>query len=206
MDTISVDQRFALLAKIGENMNWDLLTTEQVQVGISEAKRAGAEATAFVQNGFRVQVGDFFRETGEVVIQIPPLARPTFEELQSKFGIREIECDISPTELVTLKLGTVLRPDDVQINGTEYERRRSSLVGQFGYQQLNWLVEHQDEHPAFKALLGKIYIDGTGIIVVGARGRRDFPYLDQVGGRWCLHWRWAGRGLGRCGRVAVSGK
>ena len=143
---ISAEQRVQLAFSLVQKIDWDRLTTEQVQVGIRD--EVGEEMTAFAQNGFRVQVGDFFRETGEVMIQIPPLARPKFEELQSKFGIRKIERDTSPTEAVTLKLGTVLRPDEGRIDGVEYERRRASLAGQVGYQQLNWLVGDQQQPPA----------------------------------------------------------
>ncbi|MBI4086185.1 MAG: hypothetical protein HY433_03030 [Candidatus Liptonbacteria bacterium] len=126
--TISVEQRFSLFAKLGENLDWDSLTKEQVQVGIREAHTfAAREFEVFIRNGFRVQVGDFFRETGELTIQIPALARPTLAELREKYSwIREengIERDTSPTEAVTLKLGTVLRPDEERINGAEYERR-----------------------------------------------------------------------------------
>ncbi len=208
---ISTEQRFAVLAALGANIEWDQLTTEQVQIGVRESVRAGAEATAFIRNGFRVQVGDFFRETGEVTIQIPALPRPTLAELRKKFSwIREeggIERDTSPTEAVTFKLGTVLRPDEERINGPEYEQRRAPLAGRlFGYQQLAWLVEYQDEHPALKALLGRIYIDGPGLVVVDADGGRDFPDLVGRGRRWDLRWRWSGRGLLRHGRLAVSGK
>ncbi len=161
-------------------------------------------STISVDQRFAMQVGDFFRETGEFTVTIPALAQPTLEEL-TKFRIREIECDISPIEAVTLKLGTVLLPDEDRIGGDEYKQRRISLAGQFGYQQLNWLMEHQDEHPAFRALLGKIYIDGTGIIVVDAHGYRCFPSLNRHGGRWYLSWAWLEHDLLRNGRIAVSG-
>ncbi|MBI2121973.1 MAG: hypothetical protein HYT98_02515 [Candidatus Sungbacteria bacterium] len=211
MSKISVEQGFTMLAKLGEHIDWDSLTTEQVQVGVREAPRAGVEATVFIRNGFRVLINDFFRETGEVSIQIPALPRPTLAGLREKYSwIRKedsIELDTSPTESVTLVLGTVLLPDELRIDGIEYELRRTSLAGRmFGYQQLEWLVEHQDEHPVLKALLGKIYIDGCGLVVVRADGRRRFPCLDRGGGRWCLRWDWVGGDLARNGRLAVSGK
>jgi hypothetical protein len=159
-----------------------------------------------------VTVVDFFRETGELTgtntIVIPALPRPTSAELHAKYAwIRKedgIKLDISPTEVVTLRLGTLLRLDEERIDTAEYERRRASLTGQFGYQQLEWLVKHQDEHSAFKALLGKIYIDGTGLIVVDADGGRDFPYLYGNGRRWYLNWNWNDNDLNRNGRLAVS--
>ena len=210
MSTISVDQRLSLLARLGENINWDSLTTEQIQVGIREAKRAGAEATVFFKNGFRVQIGDFFRDTGELALQIPALPRPTLAELREKFSwIRAengIERDTSPTEAVTLRLGTVLRADEKSIGGEEYERRRVSLTGLHGYQQAAWLVEHQDEFPEVMALLGKVYIDFPGLVVASADGDRNFPYLYRVGKRWDLRWRWTVYDLFSSGRIASSGK
>ncbi|HUX35974.1 MAG TPA: hypothetical protein VMV71_02990 [Candidatus Paceibacterota bacterium] len=210
-DRISVDQRFAVLAKLGENINWDLLTTEQVQVGVLESERAGTEATAFIQNGFRVQVSDFFRETGELTIQISALARPTLGQLREKYSwIKEeggIERDTSPTEAITIKLGTVLRPDEERVNGAEYEKRIAPKLNLgLGYQHALWLVEHQEEFPEFMALLGKVYIDFPGLVVVDADGNRSFPFLLENGGRWSLRWRWIVDGLDRGGRLALSGK
>lgn len=54
MNTSSVDQRFALLAALGANTDWESLTTEEIQVGILEAKRAGRAFTLFVKNGLGV--------------------------------------------------------------------------------------------------------------------------------------------------------
>lgn len=211
MGTVSVDQQFALLAKLGENMDWDSLTTEQVQVGIREAKRAGAEATAFVRNGFQLQIGDFFLEMEEVTVRVPALPRPTLEQLREEFSwIREengIERDTSPTEAVTLKLGTVLRPDEERVNGSEYEQRITPKLDIcLGYQHACWLVEHQDEFPELMAFLGKVYIDFPGLVVVDADGDRDFPFLDEVGERWYLGWFWVEDALDRDGRIAFSGK
>lgn len=210
---ISVDQRFSLLAKLGENVDWDSLATEQVQVGIREAHTfAAREFEAFIRNGFRVQVGDYFQETGELTIQIPALVRPTAEQLQEKYSwiCKEngIERDTSPTEeAVTLKLGTVLCADEERISGSEYERRIAPRLNiSLGYQQAMWLVEHQDKFPEFMALLGKVYIDFPGLIVVHADGIRRFPYLGRGGERWYLRWVWIDHDLSRRGRVALSGK
>ncbi|TSC75860.1 MAG: hypothetical protein G01um101430_30 [Parcubacteria group bacterium Gr01-1014_30] len=149
--------------------------------------------------------------TDELTLQIPALPCPTFEDLREKYPwIREeegIERDTSPTEAVTFHLGTVIREGEHYINGAEYERRlqpKQDIL--HGYQQANWLVEHQDEHPAFVALLGKVYIDFPGIVVVNSDSGRCVACLDQGGRRWCLHWGWLGRGVDRRGRIAVSGK
>ncbi len=170
------------------------------------------------------QVSDNFRDTGEFTCQIPALPRPTLKELQEKFyciksqekfpWIKSIERDTSATEAVTLQLGMVLSMDEKPIkkSKSEYERRIAPLTGPLGYQHLEWLVEHQDEHPAFKALPEQVYIVGPGLIVMGVNGQQSASYIDRSGGRWYLNWCWLGGDFGdggdfiRDGRVAVSGK
>lgn len=161
----------------------------------------------------RFAIGDCFRETGELVIEIPALPRPTLAEFQEKQHpwnpwIRPIDgIDTSPTEAVTLRLGTVLRSGEDRINGPEFERRCLTLAGRLlGYQHAEWLVRHQDAFPALQALRGKIYIDFAGLAVVGADGSRDFPCLYSDGKRWYLSQRLVVVGQDRRGRLAVSGK
>ncbi|TSC75555.1 MAG: hypothetical protein G01um101430_397 [Parcubacteria group bacterium Gr01-1014_30] len=209
--TVSAEQRLELAMSLLRNADWSRLTPESVQVVIDAApKSAGREFTYFVENGGWVQVGDFFRETGELAIQIPALPRLKLAELREKFlWIREeegIERDVSPTEAVTLRLGTVLRADEESLDGKEYKRRRASLTGLHGYQQAAWFVEHQDEFPELMTLLGKIYIDFPGLVVVSADGDRSFPCLRQSGERWKLDWGWVGGGFNSFGRIASSGK
>lgn len=213
MTTPSLEQRLALLAALGLNMDWNAITAEQAQVGIGEAQRAGAEFTAFVKNGFRVQIGDFLRSTGEFTVTIPALPRPTLRRLQVKYpsmNIASIERDCSPTEVVTMNLATVLSPNEMKLvarcGGAEYERRLASCLNDLhGLQQLEWLVDHQDEHPAFKALLGKIYVDGPAIVVY-ACGSRCVPVLGSGGWRWRLLWLSLGSDFCSDGRVASSRK
>lgn len=207
MNMVSREQSHELIAKLQTNTNWSVISADLAQRIIMDPKGLGGEFTQFLLNGARVQIGDFFRETGEFTVTIPALSRPTIEELQLEFyWIKSIERDSSPTEAVTLRLGTVLRAGENSINGQEYERRLVSVTGLLGYQQIKWLVDHQDEHPVFKALLGEIYIDGPGLVVVGSDGSRNFPCLSGGGGRWSLYWRWLSHGLGGGGRIAVSGK
>jgi hypothetical protein len=207
---ISVDQRFALLSTLGANIDWNSLTTEQVQAGITgngDLKRIGKETTLFIQNGFRVQIGEHFRETGELSIQLPALKRPTLGELQSKYDlVKSIERDTSAEEPVTLSLATVLVPDDGNsIDGKEYEKRialkHNSLLG---FQHREWLLQHQAEFPEFMALLGKCYIDFPGIVVVGRDGARRVPYCGRDGSRWGDDWRWLDGGFGVSGRIAFG--
>lgn len=146
------------------------------------------------------KAADWFRSTNELTIEIPALPRPTEKEMKDKFGIRSIERDDSPTEAAVFTLGTVLRTNEEFIEGKEYERRLPK--NGFGYQHLVWLVEHQDENPSFKALLGKVYIDGTGIVVVDSYGYRYVPCLDRGGRRFGLYWHWISRRFRQRGRVS----
>ncbi len=155
------------------------------------------------------QSEDFFRDTGELTLQIPTLPRPTLAELKAKFDwIKSIERDTSPTGPVTLKLATVFRPYETKsINGAEYERRfapKHKVL--LGYQQREWLIEHQKEFPELMALLGKIYIDFPGLVMVREDGNRDIPYACQGDERWDPYWGWVDRGFNRFGRVAIYGK
>ena len=154
---------------------------------------------------FLAEIG-FFRETGEFKIEIPALQRPTLEGLQGQFSwIKSIEQDVSPTDALGIELGTVLRPDEEQINGDEYKRRRAGL-DTLGFQHATWLVAHQDEHPEFMTQLGKIYIDFPSLVVVDTGGYRGFPFLSRDGERWVLRWGSLDDGLDQDGRFAVSGK
>ncbi|MFH0806583.1 MAG: hypothetical protein V1885_02570 [Candidatus Brennerbacteria bacterium] len=218
--TISVDQRFGSLATLGGNTAWDDLTVDEVQLIHREpgvAKRAGADYTRFVKNGYcvQIQVVDVFRDTGELSIPIPALARPTLAELRAKFpGIRAeggIERDDSLVEARTLNLGTVLLPDEVEenksISGRAFESRllpkRDVL---YGYQHGAWIVEHQDEFPALKPLLGKVYILLPGLVVVHVGGGRRAFSLGSDGERWSLHWDYLAYAVLSGVRVAFSGQ
>jgi len=157
---------------------------------------------------------DCFQFTDErCVIQVPALPRLTLEELKARYSwIERIERDDSPVCPVTLRLATVLKSGEDSINGATYERRlvprRSMLLG---LQHRDWLVANQNNLPeptrtALKALLGKIYLDFPGLIVVRGGGGRGFPYAGVDGERWSGYWYWTGLSLSRGGRVAVVGK
>ncbi len=208
MSTVSADQRFAILAKLGENIDWNSLTKDQVQLGITNCQRAGREATEFIRNGFCLTVSDSFSIVETLPISIPALPRPTLEELQKNFSwIKSIERDASPTEAITLNLATVLRLSEDRISGEEYEKRIAPKLNLIlGYQQAIWLVEHQDELPEFIKLIGKIYVDFSGLVVVSEGGRRGIPYLSRLGRRWDLDWHWLSLDFRRHARVAFSGK
>src|SRR3989338_2992118 len=153
----------------------------------------------------KIVSGNFFLETGEFTVGIPALPQPTLADIQAEWhNIKAIESDASPTKAVTLRLGTVLRPDEISITGPEYERRLRTVSGCWGLQQGLWLRDHQDDHPAFKALIGQIYIDLTALIVVDEDGSRWFPYLGGRDRRWDVDWDRFDGGLAQRGRVAAS--
>jgi len=196
-------------------------TADRVDEFVRRCRRAERilrrKGSAFVSVDFAIAKVDEIiaaaepvRLTGELTLRIPALPRPTLAELREKFPwIREeegIERDTSPAEAVTLNLGTVLREGEGSVGGAEYERRlQPKLDILLGYQQAEWLVAHQNQFPELMALLGKVYIDFPGLVVVRADGRRLVPDLDQGGRRWGLYWRWLGHGVSGYDRVAVSG-
>jgi hypothetical protein len=209
MGQITADQSQTVMSILTTNVKWseiDFKTLGLQDAVIRDPKGAGKQFEAFLRNGCRMNE-DFFRETGELSIEIPARKRPTFEELREKYGIRSIERDNSTEEAVTLKLATVLRTGEDEIDGKEYERRLVSKPdGILGYQQREWLLEHQDENPAFMALLGKIYIDFSGIVLVFGGGGRGVPYCGQDGSRWDGDWISFDSRFGADARVAVAGK
>lgn len=144
-----------------------------------------------------------------VTIQIPALPRPTLEVVQGKLSwVKSIEpgSDTSTEEAVTLKLYTVLQGEETSIDGDEYERRLIAQTGKLGFQQALWLEEHQAESPELMALLGKVYIDFTGIVLVDGDGYRGFPYLGDGGERFKLNRHWIEYGFSSLGRVAGAGE
>lgn len=150
---------------------------------------------------------DLFRETGELSIQLPALKQPTLKELQAKYGwIDRIERDTSTEAPVTLSLATVLAMGSTSsIGGAEYEKRialkHDSLLG---FQHQQWLLEHQTEFPEFMALLGKVYIDFPGIVVVLRDGPRNVPYCSRNGSRWDVSWYWLRNLFNSNGRIAFG--
>lgn len=151
---------------------------------------------------------------GKVHVAIPALPQMTREEIQKVFPwkIREekgIERDCAPTSAVTMILDTVMTDEDTgdYIAGSVYEQRLAAKLDiVLGLQQAIWLVEHQDEFPDLMALVGRIYIDCPGLVVVCGSGGRCIPYLGKQDGRFVLDWHWVDDSFDRYGRIAVSGK
>jgi hypothetical protein len=153
-------------------------------------------------------IPDWFRDTNELSIEIPALPHATLAEIQETDSwVKAIERDTSPEGPVTLRLNTVLRPDEKAIDGKEYERRLVTGPGiVLGYAHRKWLRKNQDKFPEFMALLGKIYIDFSGTVVVDDDGNRSVPCCHQRGSRWFGIWRWLSSRFFANDRVAVAGK
>lgn len=158
--------------------------------------------------GRREASRDFLRDTGELTINLPALPRPTLDELQKQYSwITSIERDTSPESPVTLTLATVLKPGERYIDSTEYERRLAPKPDVLlGFQHQQWLLTRQDEFPALKPLLGKIYIDFSGIVVRSVDGDRYAPCCRQGCERWFGYWSWFDDEFYDDGRVAVACK
>lgn len=211
MGQITADQSQEVMSIFATGVKWSEVDFDEFGLQdsvIRNKKEACEQFLAFLRNGARMAVEDFFRETGELSIEIPARKRPTLAEIQKKYPwVKSIERDNSTEEPVTLKFATVLRPGEDFIDGKEYERRLMSKPnGILGYQQREWLLEYQDEHPTFMAFLGKVYIDFSGIVVVGGGGRRFVPCCRRGGSRWGGYWLWLYDGFSACVRVAVAGK
>ena len=141
---------------------------------------------------------DCFRLMDEaVVIEIPALKRPTLAEVQASWShIKKIERDDSLEGPVTLRLATVRKSTEPSVDGPTYERRTQKLRDEgklFGFQQRQWLIANQDNEKAIpdpkvrvalNALIGQVYVDFSGLIVVGASGSRCIPDASSFGERW----------------------
>lgn len=126
-----------------------------------------------------------FRDTGELVVQIPALQRPTLEELRKecKEDFQCIKHDISPTKPIVFRLGTVLQSSESSIGTIECQRRVALQPNIIGRQQLKWLFENKDKLTGFKYLMTQIYIEGHGLSIIDSLGYERIPRLSSF-----LHW------------------
>lgn len=188
-------------------------TDEDIRLVLNEAPSFMDNiAQQFVQRATIIRSDrDCFRLLhDDVVIEIPARKRPTLADVQASWGyIEKIERDDSTEEPVTLRLSTVLKSTEGSIDGPTYERRLTVLRGNgrlLGFQHRKFMFEVQKQYPALMALLGEVYIDFSGIIVVNQDGRRYVPYARSGGGRFADYWDGLGDDFSGLGRVAVSAK
>ena len=192
MALTTLEQRMRFLMAAATNVDWSKISADELQVGIRDGVNLGKEMTTFIKNGCRNSLADVFRVTGEITMPIPALPELSLEELKHLFPtIVSIERQNSPVEAVIMSLGTVLREyEELVLASRELERRLISSNGKyFGYQQLKWLEEHQDEFPEFRDLAGQIYIHGPALLVVKTDDLLYYPYLTAHNNRWVLSWR-----------------
>jgi hypothetical protein len=199
------------MGSLGMDTPWDELDGGLLQELIElPPKQRGVRFAALLRNECQDLIGEFFKETGEFTIQIPALKRPTLEELQENNPrIISIERDISPEGPVTLKLGTVLGVGKKPISGEKYERRLALIPDTpLGWQQLSWLVAHQDdpELKSFKAFVWRYYyIDFLGLVVIHGV-HRVVPFAVMGSKRWDRCWHDLDGGFNSKGRLALSSK
>ena len=87
-----------------------------------------------------------------------------------------------------LELVSFLKQGESSINGEEMaQRARVELDANYGQEDAEWLLEHQNKIPAeFR----EYYIVFTGTIWWGSDVHRYVPYLHWRGGRWYLNFYW----------------
>lgn len=167
-------------------------------------------------NTHAVTAESFFRDIGGIVIELPALPKPTFDESSSNenAGLE----DTSPVDPVELIIGTVIQESEqYHIDSAEYARRIVSIGGIFGgLQQAIFLVENQDSHPEFVKLFKKVYkdeptvysrpyVDFLGFIRRSNDGNRFCPRIGiTYSERLFLGLTWLDRGCRIGGYVAVA--
>jgi hypothetical protein len=149
----------------------------------------------------------------EISIKIPALPRPTLVDFRGDYPyISTIVRDFSPRGPVTFRLATVLNKGELSVGGPEYQRRlvMSDLRRVLGFQQLAWMIAHQDDYPVFLSFLGEFSIDGSALTVIDENGVENTPYIckNNGTGRWVLKfapiWSPTSNFDRRC-RVATAG-
>ena len=128
------------------------------------------------------------------------VSTPIFANDKTKDGWKLIE-NISRkiTSANDLELVSFLKEKESSINGEEIVRRaRVELDANYGQEDAEWLLEHQDEIPAE---FQQYYLVFTGTIWQGSVGGRGVPFLYWSGERWCLDFDWLGSGWSSSGRL-----
>ncbi len=97
------------------------------------------------------------------------------------------------TSATDLELVPFLKEREVSTNGEEMVRRaRVELNANYGQEDVEWLLKHQDEIPAE---FQKYYLVFTGTVWQDSDdGHRIVPCLNWSGGRWRLYFSWLGIG------------
>ena len=121
------------------------------------------------------------------------VSTPIFVNDKTKDGWKLLEnTSRKITSANDLELVSFLKEKESSINGEEMVRRtRVELDANYGQEDAEWLLEHQNEIPAE---FQRYYLVFTGTIWQFAGGRRIVPSLSWHGECWCLYFFWLGRG------------
>lgn len=94
----------------------------------------------------------------------------------------------SITSITDLKLVPILKKGENSINGEEMVRRaRAELNANFGQEDAEWLLEHQNEIPKEWR---NYYLAFPGTVWQVSGGNRRVPYLGWFDAGWCLLFYW----------------
>lgn len=86
-----------------------------------------------------------------------------------------------------LELVPFLKNGETLINGEEMVRRARKLNANYGQEDAEWLLEHQNEIPVkFRGF----YLPFTGTVWQDSNGHRHVPYLYWFGEHWFLYFLW----------------
>jgi hypothetical protein len=142
----------------------------------------------------------------ELAIEIPALPRPALRGFRrDNRWIKSIARDNSPEGKVTLIVRSPLESGEKRIDGMEYERRLAMWPDPLlGFQHYCWILRHQMKFPSLMILLGKIYIDFPGIVVLDGNGDRRIPCCLQSGTRWSGDWNYVEAGCNHEALIAVA--
>lgn len=106
----------------------------------------------------------------------------------------------TPRRLISTNIEGIsfLKGKESSINGEEMVCRAVKLDANFGQEDAEYLLEHQDEIPTE---LRGLYLVFSGTIWRGAFGFRYVPYLGWDDGRWVLGFYWLDVGWDSRGRL-----
>ena len=117
------------------------------------------------------------------------VSTPIFVNDKTKDGWKLLEnASRKISSIGDLELVTFLKKGENSINGKEIVRRaRVELDANYGQEDAEWLLEHQNEIPVeFR----EYYIVFTGTIWQHAVGHRNVLYLHWSGRHWYLYFLW----------------
>lgn len=124
-------------------------------------------------------------------IKADEVSAASFKHFKVPVGWRVIEP--APARRITdvskLKLRSFHKKGEGPINGGVMRERAKEMGCDFGLEDLEYFLEHQDEIPE-KFWNSSIYLVFPGTVLEDSDGRRYVAYLYWYGGRWYLYFDW----------------